>query len=111
MEVLVGIIAFFVVVCFLLMVILIPVSIAKKRGITGTELATISILSWLGAIIGITWIIALILALIWKPTKWVDKKEDCSNGYDEILKLHEMMEKKIITKKQFEQKRKELLGK
>ena len=51
-----------------------PIYIAKHRGITDGELTTIKILSWCGLLLLITWFIALILSLIWKPKKWITDK-------------------------------------
>jgi len=45
-------------------IINVPISIAKGKGIRGSNLTAITILSWLGVFLGITWIIALILACV-----------------------------------------------
>ncbi|MDR3048990.1 MAG: hypothetical protein LBV16_04020 [Elusimicrobiota bacterium] len=44
-----------------------PILIAKKRGIVGSNLTTIKVLSWISIIsFSVTWWIALILALVYK---------------------------------------------
>lgn len=45
----------------------VPIYIAKSRGITGQNLTIIKLLSWVGILVGVTWLVALVLALIWQP--------------------------------------------
>ena len=40
--------------------------IAEARGVSGGDLRTVSILSWLSLLVGFTWFIALILALVYR---------------------------------------------
>lgn len=97
----------FVIVLFVL-VIRLPIVIAKSRGVSDDELTAISILSWLGLICGVTWIIALVLSLIYQPSKWIDKD---SLNLDKLEKLHSLMKKKVISKKEYEEERKKILKK
>lgn len=96
---------------FILFLIQIPIMIAKGRGVSGSELSTITVLSWLGIFLGITWIVALILALVWQPAKWLDKDSAANAGdiADSLEKLHKLKQKGVITAKEFEAEKKKLL--
>lgn len=105
-------IIFIVIFCFL--IIPIPGNIAANRGISGSELQTIKILSWCGLFWGITWFIALGLALIWKPGKWIsdkdtDKQSNTTPDFEKIEKLHSLYISKAITKQEYEKMKKEIL--
>ena len=52
---------------FLIFVIQIPIFIARGRGISGSDLTSITVLSWCGIIFGVTWLVALVLSLVWQP--------------------------------------------
>ena len=43
-----------------------PISIANNKNLTNNEITTIRILTWCGLFAGITWFIALFLALYYK---------------------------------------------
>lgn len=90
-----------------------PITIAKNRGVSGDELSTISTLSWLSLIFGVTWFIALALALIYKPQKWIDK--DSSNmsndDLDALEKLHNLKEKGIVSDIEYEEEKQIILTK
>ena len=47
-------------------VFFLPINIANNKNLTSNEKATIYILTWCGLIAGITWFIALFLALSYK---------------------------------------------
>ena len=85
-------------------IIYIPIKIAKIRGIKNSELKTITILSWFGLLFGITWVVALVLALIYQP------KKSQIQSTEILLKLNELKEKGIITQKEFEEQKKNLLS-
>ncbi len=90
----------------------IPVMIAKNRGITGSELSTISILSWLSILLGITWFIALILALVYQPKNWVGKDEDMSEtDLNKLDKLYELKRKGVISDTEYECEKSNILNK
>ena len=84
----------------------VPIMIAKSRGITGSELTTISILSWLGLLIGITWIVALVLSLVWKPSNWIEKDQPRQynnlSDWETLEKLHILKEQGVITQAEFD---------
>ena len=90
----------------------IPVMIAKNRGVTGSELSTISILSWLSLLLGITWFIALILALVYQPKNWVGKDEDMSEtDLNKLDKLYELKRKGVISDTEYECEKANILNK
>jgi hypothetical protein len=55
------------VIAFFIFIIRIPIIIAKSRKITGSDLTTIAVLSWISLLVGVTWIIALVLAFAYSP--------------------------------------------
>ena len=74
----------------------IPTTIAKNRGVENGELKTITILSWLGSFFFITWIIALVFACIYKPTRWINENAHNVNendAYQSLEKLGNLLEK------------------
>ena len=105
--------------CIILWLIYVPIMIAKRRGISGSELTTISILSWCGILfVGITWIIAIILALVWQPQKWIEK--NASSGevstpsntladLELLEKLGSLREKGAITEEEFQKEKAKIL--
>lgn len=99
---------------FCLWIIPIPGKIAANRGISGSELQTIKVLSWCGLFWGITWFIALGLALIWKPGKWISDKESeepssTTSDFETLEKLHNLYVSKALTKQEYEKMKKEIL--
>jgi hypothetical protein len=100
-----------IVLCIVLFIYLIqvPVFIARGRGISGAELTTITVLSWCGIFFGITWVVALILALVWQPGLWLDKGETQGDTADELEKLHKLKQKGIISQKEFDAQKRKLL--
>ncbi len=43
-----------------------PISIAKGKNLGSNEITTVRVLTWLGIFAGITWVIALCLAIVYK---------------------------------------------
>ncbi len=107
---------FFVYAVYLLLWIFIatiPITIAKNRGVEGGELNTITALSWLGSFFFITWIIAIIFACIYKPTKWINEnahnvKEN--DAYQSLERLGNLKEKGLITEEEFNREKIKLIG-
>lgn len=88
----------------------VPIYIAKKRGITDSELLAITVLSWVGILIPLTWIVALVLAIVWKPDNWVDKKENTKIDYlEELEKLANLKDKGILSEAEFNEHKKRLM--
>ena len=76
--------------------------IAKSRGVSGNNLTTISLLSWLGVFLGLTWVIALILALVFHPQTWIQQSSPMTaTNVDALMKLNELREKGVITEEEF----------
>ncbi len=93
-------------------IIQVPIIIAKKRGIKEGELTAITLLSWCGIFIGVTWIIAIVFALVWHPTTWIDKEKIHFNSMTnlEILeKLGALKDKGVITEQEFQQEKEKLI--
>ncbi len=82
----------------------IPVMIANARGICGTEKTIIVVLSILGIFFGLTWIVALVLSLVWCG--------DCLGGdnLDKLEKLARLYKDKVITKAEYERMKSKLLN-
>ncbi|MCL2749338.1 MAG: SHOCT domain-containing protein [Alphaproteobacteria bacterium] len=99
---------------FLIFVIQIPIFIAKGRGISGSDLSTIIVLSWLGIFLGVTWLVALILSLVWpRGAQQVGGCKGCGAAGDiaeQLDKLHKLKKKGIISQKEFDSEKKKLLG-
>lgn len=92
----------FVMLC--LSIICIPIMIANVRGICGGAKTAIIVLSWMGVFFGITWIVALILSLVWRG--------DCFEGIDNLdrlEKLSRLYKDKAITKDEYEKLKSKLL--
>ena len=79
--------------------------IAKLRGISGGKMFTIALLSWFGIFFGLTWVVALILSLLWG----YDTTDDPDN-LDKLEKLARLHKQGAITKKEFESMKAKLLG-
>jgi CBS domain containing-hemolysin-like protein len=92
--------------------LLLPASIAEKRGVSSEELTTIKVLCWCSLLLGITWLVALVLALVWQPQKWTDKDKGKTNiDLDGLEKLYNLKKKGVITKAEFDREKKKLMGK
>ncbi len=96
-----------IIVSLIIFVIRLPIIIAKNRGITGEELSTITILSWVSLIVGITWIVALVLSLVYKPKKWIDK--DDKLDLNQLEKLYSLKKKGIISDEEYEKEKQKIL--
>ena len=92
------IIGIFILIC--VGVIRIPIIIAKRRGLTERTVTAIALLSWMSLLVGITWIVALIMSLIYHPQTYTDQSG-----------LGELKEKGILTPEQFDKAKKRVLSK
>jgi len=95
-------------IAFVLFLVQIPIMIAKGRGIGGANLTAIVILSWLGLILGITWIIALILSLVWSGDGSLAARSLAD--MDKLTKLHELKRRGAITQKEYDAQKRKILG-
>ena len=106
----------FIILCIIAYwIIQVPIMIAKNRGICGSELSTIRILSWCGLIVGITWIIAIILSIVWKPNNWVEKTTPAEtimpkDNLETLEKLSALKDKGIITDAEFQREKQKIMS-
>ncbi|MBO7332712.1 MAG: hypothetical protein J6U64_03495 [Alphaproteobacteria bacterium] len=113
--VLIKVIGFLICVGSIVLLALVPIIIAKSRGIMGSELKTIRILSWGGLLfVGITWFVALVMSLVFQPKKWIDKEEETDEkegiDLDSLEKLHDLKEKGILSEKEYIREKNKRLG-
>lgn len=102
---------------FIIFLVRIPIIIAKRRGLRGTDLGIIRLLSWLGILLGVTWIVALVFSCAWLP-KDKSKKADAMplltdkklSSVDALVKLGNLKEKGLITEEEFNREKAKLLG-
>ena len=89
-------------------IIRIPIIVAKKRRLKESDVNVIALLSWASLLVGVTWIVALIMSLVYQPQKYDENKKSNQNELDELSKLFEMKEKGILTQEQFEKAKERL---
>lgn len=105
LEVLIIFILIALVIALAVLIIRIPITIAKNRKLDESELSIITLLSWLGLLLGVTWIVALIFALAWKGDALSD-----SRNLDKLEKLSRLYKQKVISKSEYENMKKKILG-
>ncbi|HOY47184.1 MAG TPA: SHOCT domain-containing protein [Alphaproteobacteria bacterium] len=95
---------FFLFILIFLFVLLIrwPISIAEERCVAPTILGTVKVLSWLGIIFGVTWVIAMIVALL-------AESQIKSDSLDKLEKLNSLRKAKVITEAEFQKEKKKIL--
>lgn len=95
---------FFLFILIFLFVLLIrwPINIAEERCVSTSTLGTIRVLSWLGIFFGITWVIAMVVALLAEP----QLKND---SLDKLEKLNSLRKAKVITEAEFQKEKKKIL--
>ena len=89
-----------------IMILRIPIVIARGRGISGGTLTTIAVLAWLGIFAGITWIAALILSLLMVGNTETVEEID---PIDQLAKLHKLHKSGAITTAEFNREKRKLL--
>lgn len=82
----------------------IPILIANARGICGVEHTTIVVLSILGVFFGITWLVALILSVVWRGECMVEE------DLDRLEKAAKLYKSKAISKEEYEKIKSKLLS-
>ena len=72
-------------------------------------------MSWVGVLFFLTWIIAIVLALIWKPKEWVEKNEGMEamvskDNLDVLEKLSVLKEKGAISEDEFQKQKDKIMS-
>jgi uncharacterized membrane protein len=98
-----------VVIPLIIMLIRWPVRIAKQRNLPDGTISTIGVLSWLGIFMGITWVIALFVALMAMPETMETKNINPDEDIDKLAKLHKLKKSGAITATEFEKQKKKIL--
>ncbi|MCL2537970.1 MAG: SHOCT domain-containing protein [Alphaproteobacteria bacterium] len=96
---------FILVLIVLVLLVQIPIAIARNRGITGGAFIFIVVLSWLGILCGVTWVIALLLSLVLGGTPGQTLAD-----VDRLDKLHKLKKAGVITQKEFDREKQRILG-
>ena len=86
-------------------ILMIPIVIANARGICGGEKTTITILSWMGVFFGITWIVAMVLALVWRGECGMPE-----TNLDKLEKLSRLYKNKSISREEYNEIKSRLLS-
>lgn len=93
----------------LIFIIRIPIIIARKRGLKERDIDIISFLSWISLLVGITWLIALILSVIYQPEESSPSKISLPTNLDNIATLFALKEKEILTREEFDRAKSKIL--
>lgn len=88
-------------------VVEIPYKIARSRKASADVLFWIRVLCWLGIFFGLTWIVALIWALI--AEKDATPSQEASRSLDSLEKLKALYDAGAITQNEYEEKKRILL--
>lgn len=100
---------FFIIFLFIfILIVRIPIIIAKNRGVGGADLTTIAVLSWLGILFGLTWIAALILALLYEPSVSTSSDTKPINA-DELSQLYALKEQGALSEDEYNRYKKKFL--
>lgn len=99
-----------------------PINVAKKRHLEPNIINIIIVLCIVSLFIfGISWLVALIMAYVW-PTKaeleakrqqeaaFVGGKDQEARNIDKLTQLADLYKQGLLTKEEFETKKKQLLG-
>lgn len=86
-------------------ILMIPIWIANARGICGGEKTTITILSWVGIFLGVTWVVALVLSLVWRGECGMRE-----SNLDKLEKLSRLYKNKSITREEYNEIKSRLLS-
>ncbi|GMO61067.1 MAG: hypothetical protein Ta2D_06880 [Rickettsiales bacterium] len=86
-------------------IIQIPIKIAEHRNLKDDDMKIIKILSWMGIILGFTWMIALILSLVYSSNLNINIK----NNPDELKKMHDLLKEGVITQEEFDNYKKKMM--
>lgn len=98
-----------------------PINVAKKRKLEPHIINAIIVLCVVGLFIGITWLVALIMAYVCTPademeekrrlqTTFITGKDEEARNIDKLTQLAELHKQGLLSKEEFETKKKQLLG-
>lgn len=95
----------FSVVLLAIAILCIPIMIANARGVCGGGRTAIVVLSWLGIFFGVTWFVALMMALLWDAGC-----RDATNNLDKLEQLARLYKNKTISKAEYQRMKSQLIG-
>lgn len=108
MSLLGALILIFVATFIVVVIAYVPITIAKHRNLSDSKIKIIKILSWVALITGgLTWAVAIGLALIYKP-EYLDVASECKLNMQSISDLQMLADLKangVITEAEFENKK------
>ena len=93
---------------FVVAFLCLPIMIANARGIRDSKKTAIVFLALMGALCGITWLVALILALVWRGAPACDC--GASPDLDGLEKLAKLYKSRAITKSEYEKMKAKLIA-
>lgn len=101
----------FCVAALILFLFLLPMDIAKKRGVWKERRSYITVLSFLGIFLTIPWFIALALAFSFSAEKDENERGKKDNDYlFKLSKLGKLKEEGVLTDEEFEEEKQKILG-
>lgn len=68
-EIILPILAIILILFIVIKIFTLPINIANNKNLSQNEITTIKILTWCGLFAGITWFIALCLAILYKENR------------------------------------------
>jgi hypothetical protein len=86
----------------------IPIIIAKNRNLAPSDITYIAILSWVGIFFGITWLVALVWAILGNKLEPIPELR-ASDSLEALKKLSELKNQGLLSESEFAEKRKKLL--
>ncbi|MBR5598744.1 MAG: SHOCT domain-containing protein [Alphaproteobacteria bacterium] len=92
-----------------------PIRIAEDKGITGSKLATISALSWLGLLTAdLTWLVALLLTFAFEPNNLIEEQTPQEtiipiDNLETLEKLSTLRDKGIISDAEFNREKQKIM--
>lgn len=91
----------------ILILLVLPTEIAQKRGVSKEHRRYIIVLSLLGLLFGVTWVVALILAFVFPSEN--EKKENEKDNLVKLSMLGKLKKDGVLTDEEFEEEKHKLL--
>lgn len=98
----------FLILILILILLVLPTEIAQKRGVSKEHRRYIIVLSLLGLLFGVTWVVALILAFVFPSEN--EKKENEKDNLVKLSMLGKLKKDGVLTDEEFEEEKHKLLG-